>query len=96
MNTLVHLFDRGSDIMNTLNTESQHLENFIEAVSTYDVDKPTKKSSLIAPWLGIDRTPPGLSQRIGNYVEDFFALDMATQNKLPLTDYKIGRNYMIT
>lgn len=96
MNTLVHLVDRGSDIMNTLNTESQHLENFIEAVSTYDVDKPTKKSSLIAPWLGIDRTPPGLSQRIGNYVEDFFALDMATQNKLPLTDYKIGRNYMIT
>ena len=69
MNTLVHLVDRGSDIMNTLNTESQHLENFIEAVSTYDVDKPTKKSSLIAPWLGIDRTPPGLSQRIGNYVK---------------------------
>ena len=72
------------------------IENFVTAVSSYDVHKPAKKSSLIAPWLGIDRTRPGMSQRIGNYLEDFFALDMGTQNKLPLTDYKTGRNYMIT
>ena len=80
------------------NTESQHLlvKNFIEAVSSYDVDKPSRKSSLIAPWLGVERTPSGMSQRIGNYLEDFFALDMGTQNKLPLTDYKRGKNYMIT
>jgi len=72
------------------------IENFVTAVSSYDVHKPAKQSSLIAPWLGIDRTRPGMSQRIGNYLEDFFALDMGTQNKLPLTDYKTGRNYMIT
>jgi len=72
------------------------IENFITAVATYDVNKPAKQSSLIAPWLGIDRTPSGMSQRIGNYLEDFFALDMGDQNKLPLTDYKKGRNYMIT
>ena len=52
------------------------VENFIHVVSTYDVKKPAKQSSLIAPWLGIDRTPPGKSQRIGNYLEDFFAFDM--------------------
>ena len=72
------------------------IENFITAVSTYNVNKPARQSSLIAPWLGIDRTPPGMSQRIGNYLEDFFALDMGNQNKLPLTDYKKKRNYMIT
>jgi len=72
------------------------IENFITSVATYDVNKPAKQSSKIAPWLGIDRTPPGMSQRIGNYLEDFFALDMGNQNKLPLTDYKKKRDYMIT
>ena len=72
------------------------VENFIDVVRTYDVKKPARKSSLIAPWLGIDRTPSGMSQRIGNYLEGFFALDMGNQNKLPLTDYKKNRDYMIT
>ena len=72
------------------------VENFIHVVSTYDVKKPARKSSLIAPWLGIDRTPSGMSQRIGNYLEGFFAFDMGNQNKLPLTDYKKNRDYMIT
>ncbi len=71
-------------------------ETFIQVVSTYDVNKKPKKSSLIAPWLGIERTPRGMSQRIGFYLEDLFAADMGKKNILPLTDYKQGRNYMIT
>jgi hypothetical protein len=71
-------------------------ENFFEVLETYDTKKEARQSSLIAPWLGIDRTPPGFSQRVGNYLEDLFALDMGEQNKLDLTDFKKGRNFMIT
>lgn len=71
-------------------------ENLFKVLETYDTKKEAKKSSLIAPWLGIERTPPGLSQRVGNYLEDLFALDQGDQNKLSMTDYKTGRNFMIT
>lgn len=71
-------------------------ENFFTVVATYDTKKEARQSSLIAPWLGIPRTPAGLSQRVGNYIEDLFALDMGEQNKLLMTDFKKGRNFMIT
>ena len=71
-------------------------ENFSTVLSTYDLKKPARQSSLIAPWLGIKRTPSGLSQRVGNYLEDLFALDMGVQNKLSETDFKEGRYHMIT
>ena len=71
-------------------------ENFFTVLKSYDIKKPSRKSSLIAPWLGIERTPSGMSQKIGNYLEDWLALDMGDQNKLLQTDYKKGRNFMIT
>jgi len=70
-------------------------ENFLSVLETYDTKKKARQSSLIAPWLGIERTPKGLSQRVGNYLEDLFALDMGDQNKLHLTDFKKDRNFMI-
>lgn len=69
--------------------------NFQAVLATYDTKKEARQSSLIAPWLGIERTPTGFSQRFGNYIEDLFALDMGDQNKLSLTDFKKGRNFMI-
>jgi hypothetical protein len=69
--------------------------NFQAVLETYDTKKEARQSSLIAPWLGIERTPTGFSQRFGNYIEDLFALDMGDQNKLSLTDFKKGRNFMI-
>ncbi len=71
-------------------------ENFLSVLETYNTKKDARQSSLIAPWLGIDRTPPGLSQRVGNYLEDLFSLDMGEQNKLHMTDFKKNRNFMIT
>jgi hypothetical protein len=71
-------------------------KNFLTVLGGYNTKKKARQSSLIAPWLGIERTPPGLSQRIGNYLEDMFALDMGEQNKLHMTDFKKGRNFMIT
>jgi hypothetical protein len=71
-------------------------ENFFTVLETYDTKKKARKSSLIAPWLGIERTPPGLSQRVGNYIENLLALDMGEQNKLHMTDFKKGRDFMIT
>lgn len=70
-------------------------ENLFKVLETYDIKKEARKSSLIAPWLGIERTPAGLSQRVGNYLEDLFALDMGEQNKLMMTDYKKNKNFMI-
>ena len=71
-------------------------ENLFKVLETYDTKKEARQSSLIAPWLGIKRTPAGFSQRVGNYLEDLFALDMGEQNKLMMTDYQKGRNFMIT
>ena len=71
-------------------------ENFITVLESYNTKKEARQSSLIAPWLGIKRTPAGMSQRVGNYLEDLFALDMGKQNKLLLTEFKKGRNFMIT
>ena len=71
-------------------------EKFFSVLETYDTKKEVRKSSLIAPWLGIERTPSGLSQRVGNYLEDLFAVDQGDQNKLAMTDHKMGRNFMIT
>lgn len=71
-------------------------ENLFKVLETYDTKKAARQSSLIAPWLGIKRTPAGFSQRVGNYLEDLLALDLGEKNKLILTDYKIGRNSMIT
>ena len=71
-------------------------ENFFTVLKTYNTKKEVRQSSLIAPWLGIERTPAGFSQRVGNYLEDTFALDLGEKNKLMLTDYKKGRNFMIT
>jgi len=70
--------------------------DFFTVLKTYDTKKEVRQSSLIAPWLGIERTPAGFSQRIGNYLEDTFALNAGNQNKLMMTDYKKGRNFMIT
>lgn len=71
-------------------------ENLFSSLETYDTKKEPRQSSLIAPWLGIERTPSGFSQRVGNYLEDFVALDIGEQNKLHMTDFKKGRNFMIT
>jgi hypothetical protein len=71
-------------------------ENLFTVLETYDTKKEARQSSLIAPWLGIKRTPAGFSQRVGNYLEDLLALDMGEQNKLLMTDFKKGRNFMIT
>jgi len=71
-------------------------QNFHAVLATYDTKKEARQSSLIAPWLGIKRTPAGFSQRIGNYIEDLFALDMGEQNKLLMTDFKKGKKFMIT
>lgn len=70
-------------------------KNLLTVTNSYNTKKEARQSSLIAPWLTIDRTPAGLSQRIGYIVEDFCALDMGDQNKLILTDYTRGRNFMI-
>jgi hypothetical protein len=70
--------------------------NLFTVLETYDTKKEARQSSLIAPWLGIKRTPAGFSQRVGNYLEDTLALDLGEKNKLMLTDYKKGRNFMIT
>lgn len=72
------------------------VEDFIHVASTYDLKKPPKQSSLIKPWLGKTSIPQSVSIKVGNILEDFFAYSMGTQNKLSLTDYKTGRNYMIT
>ena len=71
-------------------------ENLFTVLETYNTKKEARQSSLIAPWLGIKRTPAGFSQRVGNYLEDLLALDLGEKNKLILTDYKRGRNSMIT
>lgn len=71
-------------------------ENFLTVIETCDTKKPPRKSSLIAPWLGIERTPRGLSQRVGNYIEDLFVLDVGEQNKLHMTDFIQQRKFMIT
>ena len=41
-----------------------------------------KKASPLAQWLGIERTPPGMSQKLGNHLEEFFSRLMGDENAL--------------
>ena len=47
---------------------------------------PPKQASPLARWLGINRTPPGMSQKLGNHLEDFFSALMGEENFLPRLD----------
>ena len=45
-----------------------------------------KKRSPLAEWLGIERTPPGMSQKLGNHLEEFFSRLMGDENALGVLD----------
>jgi len=88
----------GAPMITTVQTKpmSSLKRTAFDVTNSYNTRKEARQSSLIAPWLTIDRTPAGLSQRIGNIVEDILALSTGEQNRLIMTDYKRGRNFMIT
>ena len=45
-----------------------------------------KRTSPIAQWLGVSRTPPGMSQKLGNHLEEFFSRLMCKENAIDILD----------